>query len=849
MNRNHFSIAVLFATACLLGRFGMADEPAEPAKSIEKFNLSTGGTGIYRPDKWGLINVGMRNPQDHEVEVLATTYFVGDPNLQYGRRVWLPPQSRRVTWHPIRMPRLEQPGQKIFDLRSMVLSGSAGAESMATNEFGSMQFDQGLLVGHDELVTAMIVDAGRDGRATKQLASSPDLLQTARFDRGLRYNITLFGDPLLPASEEVLATLDHLLIASDRIKSDAAGVAAIRRWVAAGGHLWIQADTISPELLASLLGDDGAITEVDRVDLTSIHIESVPLAAGPIVYDRVLEHPARFVRVIAEDVNVEFLVDGWPAAFWKSFGDGRILVTTLGNDAWLVPRKPTDPLPSGGKDFATEFVPAPPLSQLAFSFFTSRTPPPVSREIAEEHVRQLIGYSIPSRTLVLGTLGAFTGLILLTAIGLARRGRLELMGLLLPGLALASAGILLGAGWSSKSTVPGSTAIIQVVQAVPGSQDVRTSGLAGVYARETTDFKFTGREGGWLSPDMEGLEGTTRRMVWTDLDRYQWEHLSLAPGLRMAAFQSAGRAEQPVEAVARFDAEGVAGKLSLPAGLDPADALIATSRGRMGVDLKAEGAFKATAESVLEQGEFLSARVLSDEQQRRSRILAEMLAPTVGASHTQEPTFLVWTKPWEVGLSVAAAKDCVGSALVCLPIRWERPVDGSTITIPAPFLSFREVEGPDKLTPSGLYDYRKARWSERSGPAAGWLGFTIPNELLPLTIKSATMTFKVLGPIGRLEISTVENLHRKSLKVWDAPVGTLTCQIADPQALKLDARGRLLLRIDAGQRTANDLAGPLDTGIKPRIGAADPLSYWQFEEVSLQLTGEVNATPAINSQP
>ncbi len=841
-------IALLFGAGCLLGQIGMADEPAAPAKSIEKFNLSTGGTGIYRPEKWGLINVGMRNPQDHEVDVLATTYFVGDPNLQYGRRVWLPPRSRRVTWHPIRMPRLEQPGQKIFDLRSMVVSGSSGSESMATNEFGSMQFDQGLLVGHDEPVTAMIVDVATGGQPGKQLATPQDLLQTARFDRGLRYNITLFGDPLLPASEEVLATLDHLLVASDRIKSDAAGIAAIRRWVAAGGHLWIQADAVSPELLSSLLGDDGAIAEVDRVDLTSIRIESVPMAVGPMEYDRHLEQPARFVRVVAEDVNVEFLVNGWPAAFWKSFGEGRILVTTLGSDAWVVPRKPTDPVSAGGKEFATEFLPSPPLSQLAFSFFTPRTPPPISREIAEEHVRQLIGYSIPSRTLVLGTLGAFTGLILLMAIGLARRGRLELMGLLLPGLALASAGILLGAGWSSKLTVPGSTAVIQVVEAVPGSQDVRTSGLAGVYARESSEFKFTGRQGGWLSPDMEGLEGTTRRLVWTDLDSYQWEHLSLIPGLRMVAFQSGGRAEQPVEAVARFDATGVEGKLSLPEGLNPADALIATSRGRMGVDLKADGAFVAAADSVLEPGEFLSARVLSDEQQRRSRILAQMLTPAAGTTHTQEPTLLVWTKPWEVGLSVAEAKDCVGSALVSVPIRWERPAVGSQVTIPPPFLSFREVEGPDKLSPSGLYDYRSARWSERSGPAAGWLGFSIPDGLLPLTIKSATMTFKVLGPIGRLEISTVEDLRRKSLKVWDAPVGTLTFQITDPQALKLDSRGRLLLRIEAGQRPTNDFAGSPDPKAKPRIGAADPLSYWQFEDVSLQLTAEVTAAE-ITPQP
>lgn len=790
----------------------------------------------------------MRNPQGHDANVLATTYFVGDPTLQYGRQVWMPPNSRLVTWHPIRMPQLENAEQTTFELRSMVLSNSNGAETMATNEFGSMQFDQGLLVSRDEPVTAMIVDIATGRAPVAGVATSQDLLQTARFDRGLRYNLTLFGDPLLPASEEVLATLDHLMIASDRIKPDLAGIAAIRRWVAAGGHLWIQADTISSELLAALLGDDGSLSEVDRVDLTSVHIESAASAVGPTEFERELERPARFVRVMAEDIAVDYLVNGWPAAFWKTFGEGKILVTTLESDAWVSPRTPKDPLPSGGKAFATDFSPSPPLSQLAFSFFTPRTPPPISRELAEDHVRQLIGYSIPSRTLVLGTLIGFTALMLLLSLGLARRGRLELMGVLLPGLAIVSAGILLGAGWRSQFTVPGSTAMIQVVQAVPGSQDVRTSGLAGVFAKESSRFEFTGQQGGWMNPDMAGLEGTTRRLVWTDLDCYHWQNLSLTPGLRTVAFQSAGRAEQPVEAVARFDADGIQGRLMLPKGLDPADALIATSRGRIGVELKADGAFAAPAESVLEAGEYLSARVLSDEQQRRSRVLAQMLGPESGAVHTSEPILLVWTKPWDVGMSVAQAKDSLGSALVSMPIYWQRPPVGSQITIPSPFLTFREVEGPDKLTPSGLYDYRKARWSERSGPAAGWLGFTIPGELLPLTVKSATMTFKVLGPIGRLEISTIENLRCKSLKVWDAPVGTLTVQITDPHALKLDSRGRLLLRIEAGDRPQNSSPGQADANPKPKIGVADPLSYWQFEDVSLQLTAEVSA-PTTAPQP
>jgi hypothetical protein len=222
---------------------------------------------LYRPGKWGSIHVSLRNPNDRDVELLATTHFVGDPTLQYGRRIWMPANSRMVSWHPIRMPELESPDQKFFDMRSIVVSTSNGVETMASNEFGSMQFDQGFRVAHDEPITAMIVDHKPEDHPGDLWALPQDFAQTARLDRGLRHNFTLIGNPLFPAGEEVLDTLDHLVIASDRLVTDTAGIGSIRRWVASGGRMWIMADKVSPRLLQALLADQATFTEVDRVDL------------------------------------------------------------------------------------------------------------------------------------------------------------------------------------------------------------------------------------------------------------------------------------------------------------------------------------------------------------------------------------------------------------------------------------------------------------------------------------------------------------------------------------------------------------------------------------------------------
>jgi hypothetical protein len=112
----------------------------------------------------------------------------------------------------------------------------------------------------------------------------------------------------------------------------------------------------------------------------------------------------------------------------------------------------------------------------------------------------------------------------------------------------------------------------------------------------------------------------------------------------------------------------------------------------------------------------------------------------------------------------------------------------------------------------------------------------VPTHLRPLDVKSATVTFKVLGPMGRLAISTGIDNRRQDLKVWDKPVGTLSYAITDLQALKLDSRGRILLRMEVGEGSKAS-----DPGVTSPTtsGGMTPATYWQFEDISLQVLAEV----------
>src|SRR5207302_3970072 len=125
-----------------------------------------------------------------------------------------------------------------------------------------------------------------------------------------------------------------------------------------------------------LLGDEFVCEVIDRVGLTNVRIEPATNApsggaakagtAGPIETE--YEEPVDLVRsVLAEgDFEVEYTVNGWPAAFWKSFGEGKLLVTTLGPRGWMRRRTAADArsIPDTG-EFQSTFAPLSPMGTLA----------------------------------------------------------------------------------------------------------------------------------------------------------------------------------------------------------------------------------------------------------------------------------------------------------------------------------------------------------------------------------------------------------------------------------------------------------------------------------------------------
>jgi hypothetical protein len=801
---------------------------------ISQISSSVGGVLIYVPDQWGLLHLNLTNPLDRETEILCATAFENETTLQYGRRIWLPPRSRLKTWHLVRLPptrRLEPPR---LSYRTSVMDAAGEHESLIRDDSGKMQLTSFLQFSTPGEVTGMIGAAADDEAGDRRRSETHQVIAAARSRGGEMPRITELADPVVPLLSESLAAVEDLVIADGSLQHDATALSSIRRWLYRGGRLWVLLEQVDPRFMEMLLGDEWNCQIVDRVGLTSVSLKSAASHIPKTELHADFEEPVDFVRTIVSDAEVRYTVDGWPAAFWKKCGSGSLLVTTLGPRAWW--REPSQIERSRFNPNMPQvsFLASEPLSHVTHEMFTPKRGEALPAAALEPQMRDYVGYSIPSRGLVVGLLGLFGMLLAGGGLCLWRMGRLEWFGAAGPLLAAFFSVVLLGIGRQHRDAVPSTVAQVQIVEPIPGTDDVLVRGTAGVFTNDSATAVLEGAGGGWLIPDMEGLAGTTRRLVWTDLDRWRWENLSQGAGLRSAAFVASKQLPVRSTAVATFGPRGVSGSLSLPSGFTAADAVLATRTGRVGVSLGADGRFTAQADQTFSEEQYLSAGLLSDEQHRRSQTLQGLLKRESQFDH---PMLLCWTAPWDLGMDFGAASNRAGSALVALPLQLERPPDGTEFLIPSPLLPYRGALGPDGLAPTGLYDHRSGEWIEKTGTTSSWIRFQIPRVVLPVEPVAARLRVKVAGPVGKLQIAGWKDDRVVPINTWIDPVGTLSIEITDRQVLQpIDAGGLFLLV------TGGDPDRPELTKITSEQG--ERVLYWQIESLTMELQARI--PPAAN---
>ncbi|MBC7854091.1 MAG: hypothetical protein IAF94_11700, partial [Pirellulaceae bacterium] len=300
-------------------------------------NLSPAGATAYLPERWGTVQLQFTNLEEEPRELLAVTFMAKDRTLQFGRKAWVPARTRLTLDHPIRFPPAEE-GAKGYDILTLLLDARQKDEAILRGGLGELQLGGRLRLAEEPATAILNLRENLWDEST--LYELPvdfpyELVVAAKSSEMIGRSMAQLNDSILPATPEAYDSIDQIIVADNRLAHDGPAMTAIRRWLFGGGHLWVMLDRVDPRVLELLLGEEFRCQVVDRVELTTVRIEPTSRKGSGDGSQRDYDQAVGMVRVLTSDVEVAYTVDGWPAAFWKPCGKGKLLMTTLAAEGWM----------------------------------------------------------------------------------------------------------------------------------------------------------------------------------------------------------------------------------------------------------------------------------------------------------------------------------------------------------------------------------------------------------------------------------------------------------------------------------------------------------------------------------
>jgi hypothetical protein len=211
--------------------------------------------------------------------------------------------------------------------------------------------------------------------------------------------------------------------------------------------------------------------------------------------------------------------------------------------------------------------------------------------------------------------------------------------------------------------------------------------------------------------------------------------------------------------------------------------LLGPARDVLPVRLTGDGTF--TGGDPLPAGRFLADAVLSDRQQRRQDIYRRLLGGPLPVHWDGRELLFVWARADELPVQTDAGTRAVGSSLLVIPLAFERPAPGSTVTVPAAFVSYRRLADGRLIQPTLGSQF----------PVEQQVRFQLPTSVLPLTIERATLRLRVQAAQRRVAVLGLADGRTVPLHEVESPTDEVRVEVQDPELLRLDARGGLTLTL------------------------------------------------------
>jgi len=816
----------------------VGEPPPEDATATFQLGAAA-GTRNYQPGAWGIVEARVANLTDKAVELTAAGYFAEDPTLQYGRRTWVPAQSILLSTCPVRIPDSLKPGANHVGLVSVPIERQNGAVAHGHSPTEAIREAKPLIVNDEPVAVCILGDfevprfqegpsfhTGLGGISRAPDDGVYDLVLAARRAMRLSRRVSFLNAWKLPADMAALDSIDVLVLCSNRLADDPDAIARIQHWVLGGGCLWVLLDGMEQESVSAVLGDAFTSLVVDRVKLTEFLIEDA--RPDTLAYEDIhleFDEPVDFARVVPRDVTVTDMVNDWPAAFWQPFGEGKVFYTTLGPRAWYRAARSDDPKRSGVK-YDIPFFAREPLARIADECFSDRHDECLDVSSAEPFLAKQIGYRIMPKETVAGILAVFCAILCVAGAWLWRGGRLDRLLWISPVAAVGTSLVFLVMASTARNSVPATVAQWQRIALEPGISLGHTQGLASLYNPETEDSEIGATRGGRLLPDMTAMRGRQRRIVWTDEGVWHWEGLELPPGIRTAVMEQVLHLDDTIDCRAVFGPSGLVGTLDSSPFTGLEDALIAIpGQAVLATTIRADGSFDCSADRVLASGEYLADTWLSDIQQRRSELYRLLLTPQPDKVYPKRPTLYAWADPVDMGFTFPQSNR-IGSALLSIPVQMERSRKGTGVTVPASFISYKGVVGPDGNRPSA-YSSFVGEWGEMSSAVTDWLRFQLPENVLPIEVSRAVIELDIRAPSRNVEILAFHDENLVVVEPLSHPIGRYEITVSRPELLQVDEQGGLTFAIRVGKEKDADVQNFMTQ------------ASWKVESLQMSVVGKV----------
>lgn len=527
------------------------------------------------------------------------------------------------------------------------------------------------------------------------------------------------------------------------------------------------------------------------------------------------ESPVPMLRTVSHGMDVLRSYQGWPIALGAQVGEGYALITTVGPRFWT-----------------TEAIVNPEsISDFGRSFVRRRRVESLDAPELMPFVKQEIGHDIMSRSPVLVLLSGFAIAMLLGGFWLARSDRLEYIAPAGVGLSLLVTVILLMMGKLHHGETPLTIAGAQFVQVIPSQQQAVVEGLVSVYSPTADQGPLKAVAGGVVWPDRTGQEGRLLRMVWTDMDRWMWDMLELpAAAVRTAELKHVADMPTWVGVKATFNSEGLVGQIEAGPFTNLKDIVLAGTNGHMVPRMLGEGAFVAGAREASVAGQYFAGGSITDLQQRRQVIFDKLLSKQIGQTEGRYPgkaTLLMWGDAMDLGFTLPQNFVRRESAIIAVPLTFERPESGTRIAIPPQVIGFESVRGPGRASVATIYNNLSRQWiGQFTNSTTFTMAFQVPQQVLPMKVNSARMDVRITAPTRSLEIIDEKSgrvIHSATDLMREASFELLDGDSASAYAPNADGVIFVTFRVTDPPPTTSPLTPPA----------------WEITGMELNITGTV----------